>query len=199
MSVNWFDILKISVSSSALTSILGWTLNHFFVRRANIRKDARYLSQRLAIIFEKFSVDCANVITDHELVSSSDGTAGKWHSTLPTLGSFPTESDWKAIDPDLMDRAMSMPNEIELANQAISFWWDVVGDEDCMETETDDQAGLYGLKAWLLASELRTRHRIPASTLHTAKWDFVATLKKQYDATEVRRRKNSVDKGMTFP
>jgi len=151
--------------------------------RAALKREARYLAQRLSIILEKFAVDCANVVADNELADSSGGTAGERHSSLPIFGSFPSDADWKAIDPDLMDRVMSMPNELELAGQKIGFWWNVVGDEDCMATEADHQAGRCGLRAWLLAAELRKRCGIPASTLHIAAWDFLAALRRQ-DAAE---------------
>jgi hypothetical protein len=194
MAIEWADILKISASSSVLTSLATWGLNHFFVHRATLKRDARYLAQRLAIILEKFSVDCANVITDNDTFNSSDGNAGKRHSSLPTLGAFPADADWKAIDAALMDRVMSMPNELALADQAIYFWWDVVGDPDCVQTETDNQAGQRGLKAWMLASELRRRYGIPASKLPTETWDFVDTLRKHNDAAEAMRRKQQAER-----
>ncbi len=186
MSIGWVDVLKISASSSVLTTFIGWGLNHFFVHRATLKRDARYLAQRLAIVLEKYAVDCANSITDNNLHDSSGGQAGERHVVLPDIGSFPAEADWKAIDPDLMDRVLSMPNELVLADQAISFWWNVVGDEDCMRTEANDQAGECGLRAWLLASELRKRCGIPASTLPATSWDFVAALQKRVEAAEAR-------------
>jgi hypothetical protein len=90
---------------------------------------------------------------------------------------------------------LSMPNELALADQAISFWWDVVGDQDCMQTEANHQSGRSGLKAWLLAAELRKRCRIPASTLQKTTWDFVVTLRKEHDAAEAQRRSRLRDDG----
>ncbi|MGA2793937.1 MAG: hypothetical protein ABSE69_10445 [Roseiarcus sp.] len=199
MSIDWLDVLKISASSSVLTASIGWGLDHVFVHRATLKKDARYLAQRVAIILEKFAVHCGNSITDNELHDRSEGHAGERHLTLPAIGPFPAEADWKAIDTDLMDRALSMPNELALADQAILFWWNVVGDEECMQTEANNRAGECGLRAWLLASELRRRCGIPASTLPATSWDFVNTLRRQVEAAEAQRRKKQDNEGNESP
>lgn len=194
MSIDWVDVLKISASSSVLTASIGWGLNYAFVHRAILKRDARYLAQRIAIILEKYAVDCADCIADNELHDSSEGHAGKQHVTLPRIGSFPAEAEWRTIAPDLVDRVLSMPNELALADHAILFWWDVVGDEDCMRIETNHQAGQCGLRAWLLASELRRRCGIPASTLPAMSWDFVITLRKHAEVAEAHHRKKRDDK-----
>jgi hypothetical protein len=81
-----------------------------------------------------------------------------------------------------MDRVLSLPNELVLADQATLF------DE---VIEVNGQAGTCGLRAWQLASELRRRRGIPASTLTTS-WDFVARLREQAEAAS-ERRKTPVD------
>lgn len=196
MPIDFVDILKIAGFSSVPTVIFTWLLNHVLVQRATLKRDKRYLAQRLAIILERFSVDCANVINDNDTFDSSGGAAGRRHAQMPVLGAFPSDSDWKAIDADFMDRVLSMPNEIELANQAISFWCEVEGDEDCMRTETNNRARQRGLKAWLLACELRRRCGIPTSTLREESWDFVGVLeaknKEIEDATPKVKRKREI-------
>jgi hypothetical protein len=194
ISIDLPDILKISGLTTILTAAAGVGLNHFFVQRPALKRDARYLAQRLAIILEKFAVDCATSISENDMHDSSGGHAGTRHMSLPAIASFPAEADWKAIAPDLMDRVLSMPNELALASQAISFWWDVVGDEDSMQTEANEQAGECGLKAWLLAVDLRKRCGIPASTLPETAWDFVETLRKEDAAAKARRKKRDEEK-----
>jgi hypothetical protein len=165
------------------------------VHRAALKRDARYVAQRVAIILEKFAVDCANVINDNDLHNQSKGHDGKRHLCLPELGPLPADADWKALSPKLVDRVLSMPNELALADGAISFWWDVVGDEECMQTETDQRAGTCGLRAWLLASDLRKQYKIPASNLPEIGWNFVDTLRKKDETVrkhaEVNRALNN--------
>ena len=97
--------------------------------------------------------------------------------SLPKLGDLPGDVDWKALDLTLVDRVMSLPNRLMLADDAISFWWDVVADEDCMQTETDHKAGTCGLESWLIAVDLCKRYGIPKSNLPFIAWDFLAPLK----------------------
>jgi hypothetical protein len=180
MSIGWFDVLKIAVSSTLLTTLGSWGLTHFFEHRAALKRDARYMAQRIAIILEKFAVDCANVIADNQLHSSSEGHAGNRCLSLPELGSFPVEADWKALPPELADRILSMPNELALVDGAISFFWDVLGPgDDGVETETNQRAGACGLRAWSLATDLRKEYKIPASSLPEIEWNFVDTLREQ--------------------
>jgi hypothetical protein len=188
--VGWLDVLKIAVSSTILTTFGTWGLTHIFVHRATLKRDARYIAHRVAIILEKFAVDCADVILDNDLHSQSEGHAGKRHLSLPTLGSLPADADWKALPPRLVDRVLSMPNELALADGAILFWWDVVGDEDCMQTETDQRAGACGLRAWLLATDLRKQYKIPASSLPEIGWNFVDTLREKDEAARKTAARN---------
>jgi hypothetical protein len=94
--------------TTILTAAAGVGLNHFFVQRPALKRDARYMAQRLAIILEKFAVDCATSISENDLHDSSGGHAGTMRLALPALTSFPAEADWKAIPPDLVDRVLSM-------------------------------------------------------------------------------------------
>jgi hypothetical protein len=74
-------------------------------------------------------------------------------------------------------------------DRAISFWWDVVGDEDCMQTEADHQAGKCGFEAWTLATKLRKRYGMPVSGLAAETWDFIGTLKREHDAARAAQEK----------
>jgi hypothetical protein len=190
MSIDLLDILKIATSSSILTALLGWGLNHLFVHRPNLKREARYLAQRIAVVLEKYAADCANSISEKQLYDESGGNAGRPQLTLPGIELLPDGAEWKTIDSDLMDRVLSMPNELALANQAIMFWWNEVDDPDRMRMEGEDQVRECGLRAWSLASELRERCGIPKSTLPVRHWDFVATLRKPAEVVETKDRRS---------
>ncbi|MFI5022840.1 MAG: hypothetical protein ACHQRJ_14470 [Alphaproteobacteria bacterium] len=201
MALDWFDVGKVALTSGVLASGINLIWQHFS-RRESYRRDARYLAQRLAVILEKFAIDCADIIAGNELHRTSDGHAGVRRLALPTLAAFPADADWKAVDSALAGRAVALPNEIALADHKILFWWDVVGDEDCMETEADQQAGMCGYRAWNLAADLRMRHGVPASDLTDRAWDFVATLQKQHEAAmkslEARAQPRAPDSSTDF-
>jgi hypothetical protein len=58
-------------SSSVLTASVGWALSHVFVQRATLKRDARYLAQRLGLILEKYAVDCADFIAGNERLKTN--------------------------------------------------------------------------------------------------------------------------------
>jgi hypothetical protein len=183
MALDWVDVLKIAAASSVGAA----GLNHLFdflVRRTSLRRDSRYVAQRVAIILEKFAIDCADTIAGNDLHRQSDGHAGRRSFKLPNLPDFPIDADWKAVDPVLAGRALAMYNELVLSGHKIYFWWDVVGDEDSMETETNEQAGKCGYRAWELATEFRKGHGLPKAEL--TGWDFVAVLKEHHDSAITR-------------
>jgi hypothetical protein len=95
------------------------------------------------------------------------------------------------VKSNLADHAMSVPNKLALADAAINFWWNVANDEDCMQSETNLQAGWHGFEVWKLASALRSCYGIPPTSLTDGTWDFVNTLKEKHAAAESKRRDKS--------
>jgi hypothetical protein len=187
-SISGLDILKVAGASGVFVFLLA-CIKDYFVHRKTLKRDAMYLAARLVVVLEKFAVDCANTISDNDLYSSSGGSAGTQRFSLPTLGAFPSDADWKAIAPNLVDRVMSMPNELSLVDHKILFWWEVLADRDCMQTETNDQSGEFGFYAWELALDLRKECNLPEAGLLARSWDFVALLKKQRKSARSRQQK----------
>jgi hypothetical protein len=175
------DWLEVVLTSSVVATVINVSVEDIR-RRWSDKRDARYLAQRLAIILETFAIDCADVISGNELHRDNDGYAGDRRLKLPSLAEFPADADWKAINPLLAGRVAAFPNEIRLSEQKISFYWDVLREPDCTETETNQQAGKCGYRAWNLAVELRNRHGLPVCDLTELTWDFVAKLREQYEA-----------------
>lgn len=181
MALDWVDIGKVALTSGVVAAVVTW-VKEVFVHRASRKRDARYLAQRLAVILERFSIDCADVIEGNETHRSSEGYAAQPRLRVPALAEFPADTDWKAIDPKLAGRALGLPNELALSEQKIVFWLDVVPNRGCAETETNQQAGKCGYRAWKLAVDLRNKHGLEKADLVGLAWGFVGTLKEQHDA-----------------
>lgn len=113
------------------------------------------------------------------MFSHSGGHAGRYHGALPPLDEYPTDADWKVLDPALADRTLILRNELILADGAIQFWEDV--DRDCIPTACDDQAGKCGYRAWQLSSDMRRRYRLQEFDPKPTSWDVVGTLKQHHD------------------
>ncbi|MGB5086083.1 MAG: hypothetical protein WBO09_16120 [Methylocystis silviterrae] len=175
-------ILTLSFSTGFMTAVftqaIGW------VREARHEKlaagrDARYLAIRLAVILERFAINCAENIVAQDMYRESGGHAGIRHSTLPDLPPYPDEADWKALEPDFLARALTFRNELPLADKAIAFWEEI--ERDCIPQECDQQCGKCGYIAWVLAGDMRRHYNLGAFDPKQASWDIVNTLKPLHD------------------
>jgi hypothetical protein len=122
--VSWSEILKVALSTgifaAIITSGLQW-LREWRTERTHKARDAAYSAMRVAVILERFAIDCANIISDNHLHSSSGGHAGSAHVELPHLIDYPADTDWKALDAFLAMRALSLRNDILLSEGVLNF------------------------------------------------------------------------------
>ncbi|SRR6266851_6809190 len=188
------DILTLAFSTGVITALLnnllGW-LRDWKKDHTSTKRDPRYSAMRIAVILEKFAIECANVISDNDLYKKAEGHAGAAHGTLPPLREFPADTDWKALDPALSARTLSLPNELSLADGTIKFWWDIEpGDQGILLHACDLQAGKCGYIAWQLAADMRRGYGLPAFNPEHTAWDVVKTIKDQHDI-EIKRLKDA--------
>ncbi len=188
MAFEWLDIPKFAVPTGLVVAVMNFGLTWFKDQhndKTTAERDAKYLALRLAVIFEKFAIECAGAITCDSLYDEFGGHAGCPNTGIPTLLDYPADADWKALDAALSAKALSFWNDILQGKQSIGFMWDY--DPGSVSLECNEQCGKCGSRAWALASELRRRYRLPSFD-HTASWDFLSTLKKQTDRVEKRAR-----------
>jgi len=182
-------ILTLAFSTGLLTAVfnqlIGWSREARH-ERLGTERDARYLAIRLAVILERFTIDCAEAIAAQDMYNQSDGNAGAAHGTLPDLPPYPDEADWKALEPDYLARALTLRNELPLSDKAIAFWEDI--DRDCIPGECDQQCGKCGYMAWLLAADMRQHYHLGVFDPKYTSWDIVKTLKPLYDGVLQRAR-----------
>ncbi len=182
ISFTWFDVLKFALGTGVVTAIANQGIAWFReVRKESgtTTRDARYLALRIAVMLEQFSISCADAISENDMYQQSEGYAGRPHGKLPSLSEYPTDADWRSLDPSLAAQIISFRNELLLSDQTIEFWWDV--DRETVRGACDEQAGKSGYRAWLIASQLRGRYRLPSFDPRSFAWDVVATLKEHHD------------------
>jgi hypothetical protein len=190
----WLEIAKVlgtGVVAAALTHGVSWWRDSRKEKASNLR-DARYLALRLAVILERFAIDCSEVVGLVDTYAASKGSAGSQTTKLPEIGEFPSDSDWKTIDPKLAARALEFVNELLMAQQKLNFSWHV-SDEDQITEECADDAALLGLRAWDLAHQLRQRHDLPRFTPAETSHDVEASLKARCDAARGRAEHQAAD------
>lgn len=192
--VSGWDIVKFALGTGVVTALannlLGWWRDWKKEGITTIR-DARYLAMRVAVTLDRFAIECAKSISDNSMFSSSGGHAGNAHGTLPSLEEYPTDADWKALDPSLSARALSLRNELYLSEGQIAFWWEIEpGDQGIMMNACDGQAGKCGYRAWQLAADMRRHYGLPEFDPKQTNWDVVRVLKEEHDQ-ELKRMKDS--------
>jgi hypothetical protein len=187
-------ILATAFSTGLATAILNQAIGWWRDSRKDhvaTAREARYLAIRLAVLLEKFSLDCADSIADYELHTDFDGYAGKSRGTIPDLPEYP-EGDWRVLSAELLGRCLSLRNELRLSDGHIGFWEDV-GYRECIPAECAQQTGKCGYRAWILAKDLRAEYQLgPFDTKDVSQWDFVATLREKYDDAirEIRQKQS---------
>lgn len=182
LSLNGWDILKVAISAGIVTAIitqlLTWLRDLHKDKTTNARI-ASYSALRLAVELEAFSIACADAISEADLSASSGGHAGRIHTKIPNLQSFPEDIDWRTLDPSISAKVLTIRNEITVAQQSIDFWYEV--DHDCVPNACVDQLGLCGYRAWKTAVELRKRYGLPPFDPTVLSWNVEECLKRQND------------------
>jgi hypothetical protein len=186
-----WDIFKLALSTGVVTAIINqfvaW-LRDWRKESKDIRRNARYGGLRAAIVLESFALGCAECLADQDLHDSSGGHAGKLHGKLPELGAYPADIEWKSLNPPLAGRALAIPIEIGAANRAIGFIWDVTADQDSVADICAEGAAKCGLRAWHLASNVRSYYRLPPLDINQTGWDPIELLSKTDDKYELERK-----------
>lgn len=182
VSIPWADVIKLALSTGVIAAVINQSISWIRDSRsegATIKRDATYLAMRAAVILEQFAIMCAEIIGDNLLYTDSDGYAGEQHGKLPELDQYPTDADWKSLDPSISARALSLPNEILLSDRTIATWEKLEPAE--VLGACNEQAGKCGYRAWLLASDLRRRYQLPGFDPTETHWDLVGLLKEKHD------------------
>ena len=180
VSLPWIDVAMLVLGTGFVTKALDWLIDRQKTDRL-AEQGAGYLAARIAVILEQFAIRCADQIADNEMYRQSDGYAGHGHGTLPALAEFPPEANWTVLDPVLLSRTLSIPNELILADRTIAFWWEVETDPSLLHNVCDAQAGTCGYRAWRLAAELRSRYSLPDFSPGAFSWDPIGTLREHHD------------------
>ena len=196
VSLPLIEVLKLALGTGVVASIatqgIAWLIERSKSNRS-VATEATNLAARLAATLEHFAIKCAEQIADHNMYQQSDGHAGRPHGSLPKLGEFPPQANWSTLDPVLLSRSFSLPNELLLGDRMIAFWSDVDPDPSLVHNACDARAGTSGYRAWQLAEDLRCRYRLPDFVPKDFSWDTVRTLKQHHDREVARIKKDQTD------
>jgi len=177
--MEWQQIISLSLVAAVVTALSNWLSTWFFSYRPQ-QKSADYDAVRLAVVLERFAYECASVISDEAKWYASQGSAGGLHSEMPAIP-FPTDITWKYLDLSLVQRLLRLQNDLLRSDDIIEFEADYITPEVESPKEAAEQAALLGYRAHLLALDLRKIYPAISAPDHAHPWDYITTLKKEYE------------------
>lgn len=153
--------------TAAVTTLGTWLVTRYTVgherqvRKEDLDRHGTYLAVRVTSILDPFVMACIDVVNDKGQ-RDQEGILEPEHS--PPALDLPQDVDWQSIDPHLMDRILSMPNDIESAQKSVSFVGEMISGPPDYDEWFDERrfqwAGI-GLKALDVAMSLRDRYKLP--------------------------------------
>jgi len=187
--VDWNLLLTTVVGSGAGFAVVTLIFEQFRYKEQRT-ETAGYLALQLAFNFEAFASQCSDVVSDDELAEEHDGHVGKRIGGVPPFAALPESEAYKLLQTSLLHEVMEFPQRRELAQQRVSFWWDVVGDDDSYKGAAVEQTLLLGDRALKLAKRLRQTYRLPSRDFNVDDWNLETHLdKKAREVKENQRRR----------
>lgn len=157
-----------------ISSIIPWLQSLYLTKKERTR-NAKYLAIRVVSILERYSNDCARVVSDDGTVygqpSEADGSCQPQVKT-PYPITYPEDIDWRSIDHSLMYDLLSLPNMAEFADRAIHALAEHSSPPDYSEVfeERHSQYATLGLQS--LNLEERIRKQFGIKKANSTDWDI---------------------------
>jgi len=176
--MSWQEWLGFIAAAGIVSAVLSSVLQFWFTHRATLRTETqkrRYLALRLAVLLEEFGNTCSHAAAEAGNFVASDGHAGSDTWYIPEVPKFPDDDEaWLALQPDLTNRCLSMPNKLEESRDYLRAENENTGDPADHEilAAFEPRCLRHGIEAWELAAELRGKngieHYVPE--YDTVKW-----------------------------
>ena len=161
-----------------MATITGAGINAFLEHR-KAKQFSKVEALTIAVTLEGYAIRCADKIADHNTAISSAGHAGSLLASLPDLPQFSVVAGFlRPGKESIANRIMTFPQEVRQADQSVSFWWDVVGDDDAMRQAAVYRVAQMGLQSLNLAFDIRKEFNLPIRDLIFGEYDVRQMLEK---------------------
>jgi hypothetical protein len=169
-------LLSTVLTSALVASVVGPVINAWIESR-KARSGTRLEALTAAIALEGYAIACADHIAKHETAASSDGHAGSYIATLPSLPEPIVVAGFRQPRrAAVADRLLMLPQTIQQADQDLAFWWDVVGDHAAAGHAALRHTARIGLDSLALAADIRAAFALPSRRLTFGDYDVQHTL-----------------------
>src|ERR1035437_1372572 len=181
--------------NSFLTVVLGRGAALAIVRIVfDRRKDRRerldaikYLALQLAFQFEGFAIECERVASDNQTADEHGGNVGRFISGVPQPQPLPASDAYRFLEPEILNRVFGFAQRCQMAQQAASVWAEIVGDEQCYRSASEENTIMMGAECLQIAGAIRRKYRLGDRTLEFDKWSIDNFFKKELPKIEARK------------
>lgn len=118
-------------------------------------KDVVYSALRIAVALERYAFLC------HDHIMGVEGDLDRHQEAqeynIPDMDDYPSDIDWRKIDIELSNEAMSFKNKVEITKSKILFAI-MYENNNYMSVE---EAAIVGVSAYAIAFRIRDRYGLP--------------------------------------
>lgn len=175
-SSQWKIILGAFLGSGVATAVATWILNNLSTSKQREIK-GQFLSNTLAVSFERYAILLANALNDDEQYSRTYETPqpeqGRPLMRVPTPPNISPDSSYEVLEPTLRDRVLQFEDDIAVANFSLTSASEVLDGEDVNEIAIRASKEM-GKKALVIAKDLRRNYELSERNLTFAEWNIEA-------------------------
>lgn len=186
-SLTWYSIIKLGVATALINQCFGW-LREYRKESKETERSAQYGGLRVAVTLEEFVTTCVEEVGLYDVYKSSKGGAGSSLSKMAKLNGFPTDIEWKLLEPSLASRALTLPMQIVAADRSVRFSWEVHDEDGAADTCAEGMVDC-ALSAWRIAKDIRARYNLPLLDLKRNGFDPIEFLEKEEQKYRERRER----------
>lgn len=191
---------------NAATGLLGVIIGSAITIYSQARREKRqqtssgtYLAASISLLLDDFLEACARAAAD-------TGELGPDRETMetsvphPCLAPYPTDIDWKSIDPQMMYRIIALRREVKFAEEYIQSTYEHVAfppDYDDLFIARTEQFSKLGKTAAALSSELRKSFGLPKADF--GGWSPLDTINRELKRIEDLKARYAADSPVMPP
>ncbi|WP_123657280.1 hypothetical protein [Salinisphaera japonica] len=167
-----------------MATVTGAAINIWRENRTS-KQSTKYDALVAAVALEGYAINCADKISAHKAATWSEGHAGAFMASVPKLPELSVTAGYlRHRKASVANQLMTFPQDVNQAEQAVAFWWDVVGDEEATKGAAVQQSARIGLQSLNLAKVLRDSFSLPKRHLVFGEYDIHDVLNKELPKDE---------------
>ncbi|WP_416876949.1 hypothetical protein [Litorimonas sp.] len=170
--MDWTVFAGALIGSGVASVFTGWILTNWTAKKQKEEK-GKFLSNKLAVKFERYAIVLANSLNDDLLYEDTYGSPypeqGAPLMRIPTPPEIVLEPTYEFFKADLRDRVMQFEDDIAVTNLRLASASDVLDGEEVNKFAVEDCKRI-GKMAIELSIDLRENYNLAKRSLSFGQW-----------------------------